>query len=137
MGALAASAAAGGTTISEGPSSGSDNLWHIDIGVSFDSVGMGANAVNSGAGTVRIPLTFSAPCQSGTTPDQPAAAPLPCLVPKLRGLTLAVARRKIADGGCRLGHVKRAASKKAKAGRVISQSPAPGRKLAPRAKVNV
>src|SRR5436305_4642903 len=56
MATLAASAAAGGTTISEGPSSGSDNLWHIDIGVSFDSVGMGANAVNSGAGTVRITL---------------------------------------------------------------------------------
>jgi len=46
-----------------------------------------------------------------------------CAVPRLRGKTLAAARRELVAGGCRQGKVGRAYSKKVKKGRVVTQKP--------------
>jgi hypothetical protein len=59
-----------------------------------------------------------------------------CVVPRLRGMTLASARRSLARAHCRLGRVRRARSR-ARRGRVISQSRRPGARLAAGARVNV
>jgi len=58
-------------------------------------------------------------------------------VPKVKGKRLAAAKRKIAAGHCRTGKVTKARSKTVKKGRVISQRPRPGRKLARGSKVNL
>jgi hypothetical protein len=60
-----------------------------------------------------------------------------CRPPKLRGKALPDARRAIARANCRLGKVRRAYSKRAKRGRVISQRPKPGTALPNGGKVNL
>ena len=56
-------------------------------------------------------------------PAQPAAR---CVVPNVKGKTLAAARRLILARRCRVGAIARAYSNRVKLGRVISQSPARG-----------
>jgi secreted trypsin-like serine protease len=61
----------------------------------------------------------------------PPPAPLPtaqarCVVPKLRGKTLAAARTALSRARCRLGAVTRAYSSAVRRGRVIRQAPRPG-----------
>jgi hypothetical protein len=58
-----------------------------------------------------------------------------CVVPKVTGKTLKVAKRALAAHACRLGRVGHAFSKREMKGRVISQKPKPGRHLAHGAKV--
>jgi hypothetical protein len=58
-----------------------------------------------------------------------------CVVPKVTGKTLKVAKRALAAHACRLGRVGHAFSKRVMKGRVISQKPKPGRHLAHGAKV--
>jgi hypothetical protein len=54
-----------------------------------------------------------------------------CVVPKLKGLKVAVARKALAIGRCRLGKATRVHSKtKQEHGRVLSQSKKPGKRLA-------
>jgi hypothetical protein len=53
-------------------------------------------------------------------------AKLQCVVPRLRGLRLAAARAALARSDCRTGRVSRAAAGRARRGRVLRQSPAPG-----------
>jgi uncharacterized delta-60 repeat protein len=60
-----------------------------------------------------------------------------CRVPDVRGKTVRAARTRLTRAHCALGRLRRTASRKVKKGRVISQSPRPGRALAARAKVNV
>jgi subtilisin family serine protease len=60
-----------------------------------------------------------------------------CTVPRLRGLTLNVARRSLAKRGCALGRVSRAYSKRVRRGRVVQQRPGPGLRLRRGAKVAV
>ncbi len=67
------------------------------------------------------------------TPPQPKAV---CLVPKLRGDTLAVARHALAKAHCELGPVD-AHKRRRGTPRVTSQSPKPGRRLAAGARVKV
>lgn len=57
-----------------------------------------------------------------------------CLVPKLTGKKLSVAKTKLTAAGCRLGRVKGRRSKRAK---VVKQSPAKGKLLPPGSKVGV
>lgn len=52
----------------------------------------------------------------------------PCVVPRVVGKTLGAAREAITAAGCRVGTVKSVVSAKAK-GRVVSQSPKPGKHL--------
>lgn len=61
-----------------------------------------------------------------------------CVVPKLRGRTLAVAKRRLRGAGCRLGRVKKVhAVSSSKRGKVVKQVPKPGRVLAPGSKVTL
>lgn len=60
-----------------------------------------------------------------------------CIVPRLRGKTLAQAKVALARSRCKLGHVRKAKSKKAKKGRVVGQAPAAGRRLPVGSKVNL
>lgn len=52
-----------------------------------------------------------------------------CVVPNVRRKTLAEARPMLAQGGCRMGAVRRARSTKALKGRVIRQRPQPGTRM--------
>jgi Ca2+-binding RTX toxin-like protein len=76
-------------------------------------------------------------------PPPPPAPPLRpvtqarCLVPNLRGKTLAQARRLLSARRCGLGRVRRAFSAKVRAGRIVSQSRRPGARLPRATKVNV
>jgi uncharacterized repeat protein (TIGR01451 family) len=60
-----------------------------------------------------------------------------CVVPKVKGKTLAAARKAIGRGHCAVGRVRLAYSAKVKRGRVVSQKPAPGTRLRKGAKVNL
>jgi beta-lactam-binding protein with PASTA domain len=60
-----------------------------------------------------------------------------CTVPRLRGLTLAAAKRSLARKGCAIGRVSRAYSKRVRRGRVMHQRPGPGLRLRRGAKVSV
>jgi hypothetical protein len=61
----------------------------------------------------------------------------PCVVPKLKGKTLAAAKRSLTTHGCQLGRVKHALSRTVRKGRVISQKPGAGKRLDHGAKVNL
>ena len=71
----------------------------------------------------------------------PAAAPPAfeptCQVPRVLGLRLAKARGRLRSRHCRLGKITRKRTTKAKRGRVLAQSPAPGRHLGSHAKVKL
>jgi hypothetical protein len=60
-----------------------------------------------------------------------------CVVPKVKGKSLAAAKKAIVKGNCRVGKVGYAYSAKVRKGRVISQKPAAGKKLAKGAKVSL
>src|SRR6266511_1903342 len=60
-----------------------------------------------------------------------------CVVPKLKGRKLAAAKTAIKRGTCKVGNVKKRFSKKVKKGRVISQKPAAGTKVASATPVNL
>ena len=60
-----------------------------------------------------------------------------CSVPALRGKTLSAARARLAAGNCRLARVRKALSRKAKRGRIASQSPRAGREISDWGPVNV
>jgi Tol biopolymer transport system component len=63
--------------------------------------------------------------------SDPSAIPPPaprsrCVVPRVIGLRLAVARKRIGRANCLVGRVRRARSSPRRAGKVLSQSPRPG-----------
>jgi hypothetical protein len=60
-----------------------------------------------------------------------------CVVPKVKGKRLRPAKRTIRKAHCSVGKVTRAFSTKVKKGRVISQRPKPGKKLAAGSKVKL
>ena len=60
-----------------------------------------------------------------------------CVVPRLKGKTLRVARAAIRRGSCRMGRVQRRFSSTIKAGRVIAQRPRAGARLAANARVHL
>jgi peptide/nickel transport system substrate-binding protein len=60
-----------------------------------------------------------------------------CVVPELRGKTIARARRLLATHRCALGRVGRAYSRRFAAGRIAAQSPRPHARLRNGARVNV
>jgi dipeptidyl aminopeptidase/acylaminoacyl peptidase len=59
------------------------------------------------------------------TPDWGTHALTPCVVPKLKGKTLAGAKRSINKADCALGQINKQYSATVEAGRVISQKPKP------------
>ena len=71
-----------------------------------------------------------------------AATPAPppavrCVVPRVIGMRLAVARARIGRANCRVGSVRRVRAKAKKVGKVIRQSPRAGSVLARASKVNL
>jgi subtilisin family serine protease len=76
-----------------------------------------------------------APQPPAPQPPRPAAAR--CVVPKVKGKTIAQARRLLASKRCALGRVTRAYSAKVKRGKIVKQSRRPGVRLARGARINV
>lgn len=61
-----------------------------------------------------------------------------CVVPKIKNHTLKVAKSMLRRAGCKLGHVKKVtAPKPKKVGKVLKQTPNPGKVLAPGARVRI
>jgi hypothetical protein len=61
-----------------------------------------------------------------------------CVVPKIKNRTLKVAKSMLRRAGCKLGHVKKVKPPKAKnVGKVLKQTPNPGKVLAPGARVRI
>jgi hypothetical protein len=60
-----------------------------------------------------------------------------CVVPSVKNKTLKVAKRLLRNRGCKLGHVKRVEASAKKEGKVLKQTPRPGKILAPGARVRI
>jgi beta-lactam-binding protein with PASTA domain len=60
-----------------------------------------------------------------------------CVVPNVKGKPLATAKARVAAGHCRTGTVTRAKSRTVAKGKVISQRPKAGTKLASGAKISL
>ena len=58
--------------------------------------------------------------------EPPPPPPIRCAVPRVIGMRLAVARKRIGRANCRVGTVRRARAKPKKAGKVLSQNPRAG-----------
>ena len=71
-----------------------------------------------------------------TTANPPPPPPARCVVPRVIGLRLATARKRITRANCRVGRVRRVRSQR-RAGRVISQNPRAGTRRAAGARVNL
>jgi hypothetical protein len=78
-------------------------------------------------------------CALSLTVDKAATATFraKCVVPKLLGLTLKKARARIKRAHCTVGKITRKRSVKSKRGKVLTQKPKPGKRLAPAARVNL
>ncbi len=97
------------------------------------SVFSGWSGACSGTGACNV--TMSQARSVTATFTLQGSAPV-CLVPKLKGKTLAAARDALTSAHCAAGKVTKKFSR-VKKGRVISQRPAPGTSLAAGAKVNL
>jgi hypothetical protein len=60
-----------------------------------------------------------------------------CVVPAVKGKTLKKAKSLLRRGGCKLGHVKKVQAPAKKVGKVLKQTPRPGKVLAPGSRVRV
>ena len=139
---LPATVPAGGScslTITFGPTGAGGRLAAIHL------VSDGGTTDVPIGGTGTAPADTAGQAQTGTpsaedAPDEVVditVKPDPsCVVPRLRGKTLAAAKRALKKAHCAIGKVTKRASKK-RPGRVISQSRRPGRKLRNGAKVGV
>jgi hypothetical protein len=79
----------------------------------------------------------SASALSSLTPVVRATPTRRCVVPKVRGKSLRAARAAITRGHCRVGRVRMTFSSRIKAGRVVSQTPRAGARLAVGARVHL
>jgi hypothetical protein len=76
-------------------------------------------------------VTFTATFEKSATPSPP---PTKCVVPNVKGKTLAAAKRAIKSHHCTVGKIRKVASKKHE-GKVISQQPKAGKHLKKGSKV--
>jgi len=61
-----------------------------------------------------------------------------CVVPRIKNRTLKAAKSMLRRAGCKLGHVKKVkAPKPKKIGKVLKQTPNPGKVLAPGSRVRI
>ena len=91
-------------------------------------------AAAAAAATPTAPAVPAAPA-NGAAPATPAKRR--CRVPRLRGATVAVARRKLARAGCRLGRISRRRAVAARRSKIATQSPRAGRVRSARTRVHV
>ena len=145
-------------------SPGNDTINSVDGEVDMVSCGLGADSLTSdyidivdyscesdnvvgGPGASGPPAGGSAPASAPGGGSSPAASNpggasggspgAVCRVPKLKGKTLAAAKKALAKANCRLGKIKKKKAARRLRGHVLSQSPASGRSLARGAKVAV
>jgi hypothetical protein len=84
-------------------------------------------------------VTFSASSPGTAHPPlpSPGSPSANCVVPKLKGKKLKVAKRTVRGGNCSPGRIVRRHSAHVKRGRVIAQKPPPGTRLSSGAKVKL
>ena len=88
----------------------------------------------SGTGNCVVTLN-SDTAVTATFAANPPPPPTMCIVPKLKGKTLAAAKRAIKKAHCSVGKITKVASSAKNRGRVVSQSPKPGKHLKKGSKV--
>jgi Ca2+-binding RTX toxin-like protein len=112
-----------------------------------DAPSADCEGVDTGVGPIAPPppppVAPPPPPPVAPPPPPPAARPttppriVRCLVPNVRGKPLAAARALVRRRNCAAGKVSRAYSRKVRKGRIISQRPRAGARLARGAKVNL
>jgi PASTA domain len=106
-------------------------------------VGQVLRVPNQAAGRrIRIVVTAtnsvgSASAASDPTPLVRSARARRCIVPNVRGRTMRAARAAIRRGRCRVGRIRRTFSNRARAGRVLAQTPRAGARRAAGARVHL
>jgi uncharacterized repeat protein (TIGR01451 family) len=118
-------AAYSGSTLAGGAST------HVHL-VSTTSTASCNSYSNTASFTGDYGLTGQASASTSVTCSQ---TQVKCKVPKVVGLSLVKAKRKIARAHCRVGKVRRKFSTRRKKGKVVAQKPKAGRTLAAGAKV--
>ncbi len=83
------------------------------------------------------PLSVVVTTVAGTATSPQQFTYTACVVPKLTGKKLKVAKKALAKAECKLGKVKKLKGATTKTGKVKKQSPKPGKILAPGSKVSV
>jgi hypothetical protein len=86
------------------------------------------------ASPAAAPAAAAGPAAAGAAVRAPARA---CRVPRLTGMTVAAARRRLARQGCRLGAIRRRVQRKGTAGRIAAQTVKAGRRLTAGTRVGV
>jgi PKD repeat protein len=100
------------------------------------AAGASAHHTFTHAGTFTLKLTVTdASGRSGSITHSVTITPAPCVVPNVKGKTLAAARSAITAAHCSVGSVKRHGHRRHKV--VKSQSPSPGKVEGPGAKVSL
>jgi len=105
-------------------SAGSDAVSQYDVGAGGALKPKAAATISAGDEPVAVAVS----------PDQ---GPLRCVAPRLKGRTLAAARRTVRRAHCTLGTSNRRRSQRVRKGRVIAQRPAPGNVSAAGAEVTI
>jgi hypothetical protein len=114
-------------------------------GVSFGSVPAGGFTVESeGQITAKAPASktlskvpVTVTTVAGTATSAQAFAYEGCLVPKLKGKRLKAAKKKARAKDCKIGNVKKLGDTTAQSGKVVKQSPQPGKVLPPGSKIKL
>jgi len=117
------------------PQLGAGTYWfHIRT---RDNAGNWSPTTTAGPFVITLPVLppVTIPTTRTATPTTPAARV--CRVPRVTKKTLKAAKAAIVKADCSTGRVKRAASNRVKAGRVISQSPKAGQRRPAGAKVSL
>ena len=121
-----------------------DGAWWFHLR-SVDKVGNWTSTVHLGPFVI-APAASPPPPQAPPPPPAPPPAPPPpqrppaqarCVVPNVRGKTVAQARRMLASRRCVLGRVTRSYSSSVRTGRIIRQNRRPAARLPRGTRVNV
>jgi len=91
----------------------------------------------SGTGTCVVTLNSDTTVTATFAANAPPPATVKCIVPKLKGKALAAAKRSIKSHHCSVGTIKKVKSSPKNKGKVVSQSPKPGKHLRKGSKVSL
>jgi hypothetical protein len=89
----------------------------------------------SGTGTCVVTLNSDTTVTATFTSPPPPPPATKCIVPNVKGKTLAAAKSSIKSHHCSVGKITKVSSSPKNKGHVVSQSPKPGKRLAKGAKV--
>jgi hypothetical protein len=110
---------------------------HWDFGDGTSSNGLRATHAYRRAGSYTVRVRQADVLGNATTAVRRVVVAEPCVVPAVVGRALAAAKAAIRRSHCRTGRITRARSATVRKGRVLSQRPPPGRRLANGARVNL